>query len=476
VQNVDPRDQRIAELEAQVAYLTRELGKALARIAELEAKLAQNSTNSSKPPSSDPPGVSRRPSPPSGRKPGGQPGHKGHRRAMLPVGEVNEVVVVKPTACDRCGGALVGRADAPEADRHQQTEIPPITPHTTEYQLHSGFCAACDCWTCASLPAGVPNSAFGVRLTALVALLSGQYRLTKRLVQDLLSNVLGTEMSLGSVSKLEQQISAAVAAPVDEARAFVREQPIVQQDETGWREALRKAWLWVAVAGAVTVFLISRSRGAAVSKEMLGESFAGHLVTDRWSAYTWVAVGRRQLCWGHLERDFQGFVDRDDAGSSIGRALLRQSQKMFKWWHRVRDGTLQRRTFERRMQRVEKKVGQLLRRAVVCSGAKKTAGMAKEILKLEPALWTFVHVEGIEPTNNTSERRIRPAVLWRKGSFGTHSPEGSRFVERMLTVTATLRCQRRNVLEYLTAAYTAHLRDLAAPSLLPQLQLSRAAA
>jgi transposase len=381
-------------LEALNGALTAQLVAALARIVTLEdqvgslkAQLSQNSTNSSKPPSSDLPGISRKPpSPPSGRKPGGQPGHKGHRRAMLPVNEVDEVVVVKPTACNHCGGALCDREDGPEAERHQQTEIPPITPHTTEYQLHSGFCATCGCWTCASLPAGIPNSSFGVRLTALVALMTGQYRLTKRLVQDLLSNVLGVEMSLGSVSKLEQEISAAVAAPIEEARAFVREQPIVQQDETGWREALRKAWLWVAVAGAVTVFIISRSRGASVSKEMLGESFAGYLVTDRWSAYTWVDVEHRQLCWSHLERDFQGFVDRGDAGTRIGRALLKQSRKMFKWWHRIRDGTLQRRTFERRMRRVEKKVGQLLRRAAVCTGAKKTAGMAKEILKLEPAL------------------------------------------------------------------------------------------
>jgi transposase len=282
---------------------------------------------------------------------------------------------------------------------------------------------------------------------------------------------------LGSVPKLEQEMSAALAPAVEEARAFVREQPIVHQDETGWREALRKAWLWVAVAGAVTVFTISRSRGAAVCKEMLGKSFAGFLVTDRWSAYRWVDVLRRQLCWSHLERDFQGFVDRDDAGTPIGRALLRQSRKMFKWWHRVRDGTLQRRTFERRMQSIEKKVGQLLRKAAACTAA-KTAGMAREILKLEPALWTFVRVEGMEPTNNTAERQIKPAVLWRKGSWGTHSPEGSHFVERILTVGMTLRQQRRNALEYLTATYEAHLRGTPAPSLLPQPQLhvARAAA
>lgn len=476
MQSGDPRDRRIEQLEAL-------LQTALARIAELEtenaslrALLQQNSTNSSKPPSSDPPGISRRPpSPPSGRKPGGQPGHKGHKRAMVPTSEVDEVIPVKPSDCNRCGGHTVSRRGGPEPERLQQTEIPPIEPRVTEYQLHWGYCADCGCWTCASLPEGVPNSAFGVRLTALASLFSGRYRLTKRLVQDILSNVLGVEISLGSVPKLEQKISAALAVPVEEARGFVRGESIVHQDETGWREALRKAWLWVAVAGAVTVFVISRSRGAVVCKEMLGAAFAGILVTDRWPAYSWVDSFLRQLCWSHLERDFQGFVDRADAGSHIGRALLRQSRKMFRLWHRVRDGTLQRRTFERRMESIEKQVGQLLRQAAACS-APKTAGMAAEILKLEPALWTFVRVEGVEPTNNIAERQIRPAVQWRNGSFGTHSPDGSRFVERILTVVATLRQQRRNVLEYLTAAYDAHLRGTTAPSLLPQLQAVKAVA
>jgi len=192
---------------------------------------------------------------------------------------------------------------------------------------------------------------------------------------------------------MEREISAALASPVEQARAHVRSEPVVHQDETGWREGLRKAWLWVAVAGVVAVFVISRSRGASVSKQMLGESFSGILNTDRWPAYSWVGTEHRQLCWSHLERDFQGFVDRNDAGSAAGRALLGQSRKMFRLWHRVRDGTLQRRTFQRRMQPIENRVGRVLRQAASCS-ASKTAGMAAEMLKLEPALWTFVRVEG----------------------------------------------------------------------------------
>lgn len=475
-----PRDTRIAEFEAQlaardarIAELEAQLGQALARLAELEAKLRQNSTNSSKPPSSEPPGVGRRPSTPTGRKPGGQPGHKGHKRELLPVEQVDQLVRLAPERCDRCQGPVLEKPGAPAPWRHQVTELPPVKPHVTEYQQCFGYCAVCEVWTAAPLPADVDASAFGPRLTALVALLSGQYHLSKRLVQDLLSNVLGVELGLGSVSKLESNISAALEQPVAQAREHVQGEFIAHMDETGWREGRVKAWLWVAVTSVVTVFLIAKSRGAAVAKEVLGKDFTGFLVTDRWSAYGWTDLHLRQVCWSHLVRDFQGFVDRGGESAALGKALLRQARRMFGWWHRVRDGTLPRRTFERWMRAVEREVGRLLRRAEVCPD-KKTAGMAREMLKLEPAFWTFVQVEGLEPTNNVAERALRPAVLYRKGCFGTHSPDGSRFVERMLTVVATLKQQKRNVLEFLTTAYAAHLRGLPPPALVPASQAASA--
>jgi transposase len=469
----DPRDARIAGLEAllaardaSIAEFEVRLQQALEKISVLEARLAQNSSNSSKPPSSDPPGAVRRAVKPTGRKPGGQPGHEGHKRELLPLEQVDRVVTLAPGTCGRCQGPVVEKLDAPPPVRHQVTELPPVKPHVTEYRQCFGYCAGCEAWTSAPLPADVSASAFGPRLTALVALLSGQYRLSKRMVQDLLSSVLGVELSLGSVSKLESNVSAALEAPVEQARQHVQQAHVAHLDETGWREGRRKAWLWTAVTSEVTVFLIATSRGAAVAKQMLGEDFTGFLVTDRWSAYGWADLHLRQVCWSHLLRDFQGFVDRGGKGAALGKELLKQARRMFKWWHRVRDGTLSRRTFERRMREVEREVGRLLRKAAVCPD-RKTAGMAKQILKLEPALWTFVQVEGLEPTNNAAERAIRPAVLYRKGCFGTHSAGGSRFVERMLTVVATLKQQKRNVLEFLTAAYEAHLRGLPTPSLLP---------
>jgi len=459
VPELDPRDARIAALEAEVAALK-------AQVAELLARLNQNSRNSSQPPSSDPPGTPRQPKEPTGRARGGQPGHKGHKRERLPA---DRVVPLIPSHCGRCHRRLHGRDPAPEI--HQVVELPEIRPDVTDYEEHELTCPHCGAKTRGILPAGVPRGAFGPRLMAAVALCTSRFHMPKRMAQEFLRDVLGVEVGLGSIPKMEHTVSQALAAPVEEARAAVREQDVAHQDETGWLEGPEggrkaRAWLWVTVTSLITVYRIARSRGAQVTKEMLGEDFRGFLVVDRWAAYRWVARGRRQLCWAHLIRDFCCFAERGGPGGEIGVKLLGQTEKIFCWWHRIRDGTLTRRTFQRRMKPVERSIGRLLRRAAVCPDA-KIAGMAKEILSHEPALWTFVYTAGVEPTNNKAERALRNAVIWRKISFGTDSDRGSRFVERILSVTATLKQQRRHVLGYLTAACEAALDGRRPPSLLP---------
>ena len=455
----DPRDQRIAELEALLA-------KAVARIAELEEQLGRSSRNSSKPPSSDAPGSARPRKEPTGNAPGGQLGHPKHERTFLPPDRVHHL---HPKSCAACGGALVVD-DAALPERHQVVEWPKVKPTVTDYIVHSGGCS-CGAVTRAELPRGVPTRGYGPRLTALVSLFTGKYRLSKRMVQSIVMDLAGTRIALGTISNLEQEMSAALARPFEEAAAEIPKQPVVNMDETGWFEGRRngragRAWLWVATTDLVTVFRVTLSRGADVARAMLGENFSGLLGTDRWSAYTWVDASRRQLCWSHLTRDFQGFVDRKDAGAPPGQKLLRATRKMFRFWHRTRDGTLTRQAFQRRMTPVRTRMLSLLREASVCAPP-KTAGMAKKILELKEALFTFVDVTGVEPTNNVSERRIRHGVMWRKTSFGTQSSRGSRFVERILTADATLRQQNRDVLGFLSAAYSAKLRRARHPSLLP---------
>jgi transposase len=467
----DARDRRIAELEKKLAERDAIIAQLEARVKELEALLGQNSSNSSRPPSADPPDVKRKSDKTKKRKRkrGARPGHQKHARTLVPVEQVDEVLVIKPKSCGRCGKRLNGDDCSPR--RHQVWELPKIEPRVTEYQLHT---LQCDCGACthAELPHGVPKGTFGSSLMALVSLLTGKYRLSKRAAQELCSDLIATPVSLGAVSNIERTVSEALEAPVDQARDYVQQQSVAHMDETGWREANRKAWLWVVVTSLVTVFQVARSRGSKVVKSLLGEKWLGILVSDRWTAYFSVKSHQRQLCWSHLIRDFTGFVDRGGRGSRIGKKLLKQTKLMFKWWHRVRDGTMSRERFQKKMGKVRQEVGRLLQSGKTCVGT-KTAGMCAEILALEPALWTFVDVEGVEPTNNLAERQIRPAVLWRKGCFGTQSERGSRFAERILTVSATLKQQDRHVLSYLTEACEAYLRGEPAPSILPIAPSSR---
>lgn len=272
-------------------------------------------------------------------------------------------------------------------------------------------------------------------------------------------------MSLGTVSACEARASEALAAPVAEAQAHVRTQPVVNADETGWREAAARAWLWVAATPLVTVFLVDGKRGAVAAKALLGE-FSGVLVSDRWSAYNSWEVTTRQLCWAHLLRDFTAISERGGEAGRIGRRLLEEATEMFHLWHQLREGALERAHFRREMEPVMQAVEALLAQGAACSHA-KTAGQCRNVLALAPALWTFVQVPGVEPTNNAAERAVRPGVLWRKGSFGSDSERGSRFAERILTVAATCRQQERNVLNFLVEALTSYQEGRPAPSLLP---------
>ena len=372
--------------------------------------------------------------------------------------------MLKPHACRRCGGALVG--DDPRPYRHQVTDIPKVIATVDEYLLHSLVCPACTTSTRAVLPPGVPAGNFGPRLQAIVSVCSGAYRMSKRGIEALVEDFFGVPIALGSISNLEHETSEALAAPVQQVAQAIRKEPVVHADETGWYERGKLAWLWAAVTAHLALFLVRKSRGAKVAKELLGAGFSGILVSDRWNAYVWVDIARRQLCWAHLLRQFRGFQDHGPEGIAIGQPLELLAETLFHMWHRVRDGTMTRAVFQRRMKRLRMHVVRWLHDGGACP-VSAVAGRCREILTLEPALWTFVHVEGVEPTNNAGERRVRHGVMWRKTSFGTDSPNGSRFVERILTVVMTLRSQGRNVLDYVTAACEAALHRTMPPSLLP---------
>jgi transposase len=383
---------------------------------------------------------------------------------LVPPDQVTQTHVLKPCTCRRCGAALTG--DDPHPYRHQVIDIPKVTATVEEFQLQELACRECGTLTRAALPMGVPEGQFGPRLQATVGVCSGDYHMSKRDIEVLVEDFFGVRVALGSVPKLEQLTSEAIKGPVEEVARAIQQEPIVYADETGWYEGSKRAWIWAAVTGTLAVFLIRARRSTKVAKELLGAAFAGFLVSDRWRAYLWVDVARRQLCWAHLLRQFRGFQDYGPDAKAIGEALETLTDTMFAVWHRVRDGTTSRAEFQTFIERLRPVVVARLREGESCA-VEMVAGRCREIMTLEPALWTFARVEGIEPTNNTAERVLRPAVLWRNVSFGTDSPRGSRFVERILTVVSTLRLQRRNVLDYVAEACRAHQNAEAPPSLLP---------
>jgi transposase len=465
----------ISELKTQIASQENEIAhrrqQAIqvedlkAEIAELRERLDQNSRNSHRPPSSDPPSQTQKPkSEPRGRKRGGQPGHHGHSRQLKPVAEVDHIIELRPTSCTQCGHLLMG--DDPAPSRHQVSEVPRVQAEVTEYRRHTLRCLACDAENQAAWPAEMSMGSFGPRVQATIGYLTGRLGVSHRDVTEVMAVLHGLEVGLGSVCVIQQQVGDALAEPVTVAQQFVEQQKAQYVDETGWPEGAQQKWLWVNATSDVTVFRVLSGRSTADAKQVINESAKGIVGTDRYGAYNWLEGRRRQICWAHLARDFQAMVDRGGESQKIGQALLKQVKRIFKLWHQLRDGDLSRESFQRAIKPVEERVKKLLE-AGIQSEHEKTQRTCQNILKVEESLWTFVRVEGVEPTNNAAERGLRRAVLWRKKSFGTQSTEGSRFVERILSTITTLRQQGRDVLDYLTGACRAALGSQSPSSLVP---------
>jgi transposase len=455
-----------AEAQAYLRALAARVTALAATVQRLLERLQQDAHNSSRPPSGDPPQAlgKRARRGPSGRKRGGQPGPPGQTRAVVAIEEVDTVVPVTPQQWHRWQHPLHG--EAPQPHRHQVTELPPVKPMVTESHVHRLFCPACGASTRAAVPPGVPTGDFGPRVQATGALCPGAYHLSKRTTQDVLADLFGMPLSLGTIANLEHTIVQALAAPRAAAQPPVRAQALAHLDETGWREGRARAWLCGAVTAWVTVFAVRLSRGAKGAQALLGERFGGILVTDRWSAYPWYPTRWRQVCWAHLLRDMAAMIDRGGRSQERGAALRAEVRQMLHWWHQVRDGALTHARFRVLMRPLRCRVARLLKTGQTC-GVPKTEAVCREVRKLSDALWTCVRVAGVEPTNKTAERAIRPGVLWRKGRFGTQSAQGARFVEAMMTVVATLKQQPRNILASMTDACQAVYSGAPAPSLLP---------
>jgi len=474
----DHQAQEIERLKQENDRLREQLAEQAKRIADLERQLAlrqQNSTTTSKPPSSD--GLAgqqreRGRHVKSRRKAGGQPGHPGHHRELVPVERVDAIVDLVPETCRHCAHRLHARHGVGDPRRHQVTELPAIAAHVTEYRCHRRLCPACGTTTLASLPDDLAGQ-FGPQLTALIAYLTVVCRLPRLVVQRLLEGVLQIPMSVGSTQKAWEEASAAVAAPYEELQHALAHEVVLNGDETGHRTNGAKRWLWTLVAPTFVFYTIATSRGADVLRQLLGAAFLGVLGSDRLPAYLTYAAARRQFCWSHFTRNVLSAQElaKTPAAKRFCREALALQRQLFRLWHRfrgdprVRGAPLNRPELIAKVLPIEKKFFALAARHVNAANA-DVSNLARALFVHHAHFFTFVHEERVEPTNNAAERALRTAVQWRKIMFGNRSVEGELAVARLLTVTRTCQLQRLNVLAYLTAAICSYRRRQVVASLL----------
>ncbi len=410
----------------------------------------------------------------SRRKAGGQPGHPGHHRSLVPAERVHATVDLVPAACRRCAHALHARHGVGDPRRHQITELPPIEAHITEYRCHRRRCPACGTTTQAPLPDDLAGQC-GPQLTALIAYLTVVCRLPRLVVQRLLEGVLQIPMSVGSTQKAWEEASAAVAPPYEELQQALAHQPVLNGDETGHRTNGAKRWLWTFVAPTFVFYTIATSRGSDVLRRLLGATFPGVLGSDRLATSLTYAASRRQCCWSHFTRNRLSAQDlaTPPSATRVCREALTLQRQLFRLWRRfrgdprARGAPLTRAQLIAKVLPIEKPCFALAARHVNATDA-DVSNLARALFAHHPHFFTFVHEDGVDPTNNVAERALRTAVQWRTIMFGNRSTEGELAVARWLTVTRTCQLQQLHVLAYLTAAISCHRRRQAVASLLPK--------
>jgi transposase len=337
----------------------------------------------------------------------------------------------------------------------------------TEHQGHARTCPCCGTLNRAEIPAEIRAHVTGPRLTAVMSYFSGHHHLSRRDVEEVVETVFEVPTSLGTVIALERETTAALAGAYQEVQQEVRQAAVKNTDETGWSQAGQRRWLWSAATATAALFVIHLRRSFEGLQALLGQAIVGIVGSDRWTAYSKLPLERRQICWAHLKRDFRKLIDRGGPARAIGQVGMEVVECLFADWWSFRHGELGRPGLRARVERMARELQGVLEQGCGCADT-KAAHFCANLLALYPALWLFATLEGVEPTNNHAERILRRGVLWRKNAFGCHGAAGCRFVERMLTVTQTLRLQGRPVLDYLVRAIEAHRSGLPAPQLLGQ--------
>jgi transposase len=451
------------------------------RLERLEARARQDSRTSSKPPSTDPPKtraqrraearakakeLMRRER--ERREAGGQPGHQGAGRGLKPEDQVDEIVDRYPDACGGCGRRFDDEQRRPGGrfGRHQVCELPPISVTWTEHRTHQLRCRHCRARTSARLPELLVSSPFGLGLQAAVVTLTARHRISRRGICELASDLFGVTLSTGAVDAICQRASDALAGPHCQLQDWVLDQNAVHVDETGWRTRGEGRALWTATTAEATFLQIAQHCNREQLGALIGTSYPGIVVSDRWNGYSHLDPHQRQVCWSHLQRDFRRHADGLGEQKTFGEQGLALTRRVFAAWRPYQQDHHDRQKLQAEIAPIQTELRALLERA----SPKKARNrwhrqFANNLLKVWPALWTFTTTAGVEPTNNPAERALRAPVIHRKVSLGTQSHNGERFTERALSAAATCRQQRRSLFTYLSELLIAHARGDPFPAL-----------
>ena len=450
------------------------------RLKRLEEQARQDSRTSSKPPSMDPPKtraqrraeararakeLMRREG--EQRRGGGQVGHRGAGRELKPEDQVDEIVDHYPQACGGCGHEFSDHERRPRRRfGHQVAELPPMSVITVEHRTHQLRCRRCRSRTSARLPAPVAGSAFGPRLQAAIVTLTAGYRVSRRGSTELAGDLFGITLSTGAVDAICQRASDALAGPHLQLGDWVLDQPAVHVDETGWRTRGEGRALWAATAPGGVFLQISEHCNREQFNALIGSSYPGIVISDRWNGYSHLDPARRQACWSHIKRDFARHADGLGEQKTFGQTGSELTRLVFAAWRAFQHEHHDRDRLQAEIAPIQTELRALLEHA----SPKKARNrwhrqFANNLLKIWPALWTFTVIDGIEPTNNPAERSLRAPVIHRKISLGSQSDNGERFAERALSAAGTCRQQRRSLFTYLSELLAAHTRGDPFPAL-----------
>ncbi len=457
--------------EAQVAALEE-------RLRRVEEQARRDSRTSSKPPSQDPPKTRQQRRAEArakakellaregtGRKQGAQEGHRGAGRTLAPEDQIDEIVDHFPECCHGCGREFTGDEPVGRVGRHQIAELPPISVTMVEHRTHRLRCPECHTKTTAELPAGIAGSVFGPRLRAAIVTLTARNRISRRGISELAADLFGIRLSTGTVDAICQRSSDALAGPYEQLRDWILAQDALHVDETGWRTAGDSRALWTAATAGASIFDIAEHCNREQFNELIGD-FAGIVISDRWNGYEHLDACRRQVCWSHIQRDFRRHSEGLAEQKIFGAQGLELTRQVFGAWRAYQHEHHDRDRLQAAIAPIQAQLRQLLEQASPKSQRTRWhRRFANNLLKVWPALWTFVTVDDVEPTNNPAERALRGPVIHRKLSHGTRTDDGERFAERALSAAATCRQQRRSLFEFLTELLTAYPRGDPLPTL-----------